>query len=441
MGETKRVGVGLIGFGVVGEGVARLVRDNAATLTARIGVPIEVVRVAVRDLSRPRGVELDPALFTDDPFRVVDDPKVDIVVEVMGGEHPALELLLAALNKGKPVVTANKALLAIHGEQLYAAAEKNGARLRYEAAIGGVIPIVRTLTGAFAANRIDTVYGIVNGTCNYILTRMAEEGVGYDDALAEAQRLGYAEADPSVDVEGIDAAHKMAILAALAFDTPIDFSDVSVEGIGRISPVDIDMAAAFGYGIKLLGVARRHDDAAVEVRVHPAMVPLDMPIASVNGALNAIEVEGAEMGTNMLVGPGAGQGPTASAVLGDVADLARGLVDGAAVSPRPMNVPVASRVKLPPLPASKAEGRFYLRFTTSDRPGIMAALTKPLGDHGVSIASMIQTEHESDGEETAAVVMLTHRAGGEALAAALAEIDGVGILRSPTVVIRLVGDA
>ncbi|MBF0170452.1 MAG: homoserine dehydrogenase [Nitrospinae bacterium] len=436
----REIRVGLIGFGVVGRGVARLLATNGPLYAARIGAPVTLAKVAVRDLTKLRPVTPDPSMLTDDPFSIVNDPTIDIVIEVMGGEEPARSLILAALANGKGVVTANKALLAIHGEEIYAAAEAGNAPLRFEAAVGGVIPIVRTLNGAFAANKIDTVYGIVNGTCNYILSRMAEEGLGFEEILKDAQALGYAEADPTFDVEGIDAAHKMAILAALAFETPVDFNSVHMEGITRVSALDIRTAAQLGYVIKLIGVARRHNDTAVEVRVTPSLVPEWMPIASVNGALNAIEVSGPDIGDNLLVGPGAGQGPTASAVLGDVAVIARTIVDGAPPTPRPMNVPVALRRPLPALPLEKIESRYYLRFDTYDRPGVMAQLTRPLGDHGISIASMMQKEKVGKRADGASVVVVTHWAMESDLRAALAEIEGADILHCPTVVMRIIGD-
>lgn len=425
--------LGLLGFGVVGQGIARLIRENGDTLAARIGVPVEICAIAVRDLDKKRDEAPEGVIFTDDPYEVVDNPDVDIVVEVMGGDDPALALIVKAAANRKHIVTANKHLLAIQGETIYRAVEEAGVALGFEAAVAGAIPIVRTLKKAFAANRVRSIYGIVNGTCNYILSSMADDGTSYEEALSAAQELGFAEADPKFDVEGIDSAHKIAILASLAFETSIDFAGVYTEGISQLTPADIELAKEFGYAIKLLAVAKRKDNG-IEVRVNPAMVPLTDPIASVKGAYNAIELDCAEAEINTLVGPGAGSGPTASAILGDVADIAQRAVYGGGFKP-PMNVKFDKRESIPLIPMDELVSRYYLRFTVPDRPGVLAQLSGALGERNISIASMIQKGHEQ--LSAVSVVLTTHAAKEADLKAALAKIETLGLSDEPAMVIRI----
>ena len=433
----KTIKLGLLGFGVVGGGIARLIRENGETLADRIGAPVKIVAVAVRDLEKKRDEVLDDSVsVTTDPYAVVNNPDVDIVVEVMGGEEPALDLLKKAAEGGKHVVTANKHLLAIHGESLYRIVEKAGVALGYEAAVAGAIPVVRTLKKGFAANRVRSIYGIVNGTCNYILSSMANDGTSYEVALVDAQKLGFAEADPTFDVEGIDSAHKISILASLAFETPVDFSQVYTEGISRISPEDIEVAKEFGYAIKLLAVAKQKEEG-VEIRVNPAMVPLSDPIASVNGAMNAVELDCADGGINTLVGPGAGAGPTASAILADVADIAKRALYGGQFKP-PMNLPVDKRKTQKLIPIADLLCRYYLRFTVPDRPGVLAQLAGALGESGISIASMIQKGREED--KPVSVLMMTHSAKEAGLKKALEKIKGLGLSDKPAMVIRIEGE-
>ncbi len=429
----KPVKLGLIGFGTVGSAIEDLINRNGDLLASRIGAGLEIVKVAVRDTTKKRETKLDTALFTDDPFDVVNDPAVQIVVEAMGGESLALELTLQAAKNGKHIVTANKHLLAMRGAEVFAAVGENGVELGFEAAVAGAIPIVRTLRSSFSANRIISLYGIVNGTANYILSKMADEGAPYETALSEAQRLGYAEADPTFDVEGIDSAHKAAILASLAFGTPVDFSDVYVEGVTRITAEDIGMAKEFGYVIKLLAIAK-YEREMVEIRVHPAMVACSNPIAKVSGAFNAIEIDCSEGGVNMLVGPGAGGGPTASAMLGDIADIATKILAGSAgKTPSSMSQdPIAVR------PMVEIKSRHYLRFTVPDSPGVLAQLAGLLGDNGISIASMMQRGRKAD--MPVSVVLMTHTALTANLDKALDEIGRLGICSAPTVVIRVEGE-
>lgn len=407
--------VGVAGLGTVGAGVLRLLNDNAALITARAGRPIVVTAVAARDRTRDRGVDVSAMRWHDDPAALASDPDVDVVVELIGGsDGPARALVEAALAAGRPVVTANKALVAVHGAALAAASERSGAALAFEAAVAGGIPVIKALREGLAGNRIDRVAGILNGTCNYILTVMREQGRDFDEVLADAQRLGYAEADPSFDVDGIDAAHKLAILAALAFNRPVDFGAVHVEGIRAISAVDISLANELGYRIKLLGLARR-TEAGIETRVHPCLVPLANPLAHVDGVFNAVVAEGDAVGRIMLEGRGAGAGPTASAVVADLVDIARGRtapiwgMEGRALAASPS------------VPMSVHQGAYYLRLMVVDRPGVIADIAAALRDAGVSLASMLQRGRAPG--ETVPVVLVTHETNEAAMRAALDHIQ------------------
>ncbi|VAX17390.1 Homoserine dehydrogenase [hydrothermal vent metagenome] len=426
--------LGLIGCGVVGEGVARLVSDKKESLAERIGMPVEITRIAVRDIDKKRAAPVDKNILTNDPFEIVNANDVDIVIEVMGGNEPALALSLKAIENGKHIVTANKHLLALNGEKVFKAVEKNKTEIGFEAAVAGAVPIIHSLRGAFAADTVSSIHGIVNGTGNYILSRMSDEGKPFDEILKDAQQLGYAEADPTFDVEGIDSAHKIAILASLAFETPVDFSEIYTEGITSITPDDIAMAKEFGFRIKLLAIAKRVN-GSIDVRVHPAMVPIDSPIAKVNGALNAVEVTAAFSGVNMLVGPGAGAGPTASAVMGDVVDIARKMVGGDTGHTLPMNVPLKARKKIAIRSIDEIRSQYYLRFTVPDEPGVLAKLSGALGENGISIASMIQRGHEAG--KPVGVVMMTHTAKEADLNNAIRKIEKLGVCSATTVTIKI----
>jgi homoserine dehydrogenase len=421
--------VGVAGVGVVGGGVLRLLHDNAALVTARAGRPITVSAVSARDRGRDRGVPTAGLRWHDDPVALAHDPAVDVVVELIGGsDGPARAVVEAALAAKKPVVTANKALLAVHGAALGARAEQAGVPLAFEAAVAGGIPVIKALREGLAGNRIDRVAGILNGTCNYILTTMRDQGREFADVLADAQRLGYAEADPSFDVDGIDAAHKLAILAALAFNRPVDFATVHVEGIRQVSAVDIAFANELGYRIKLLGIARR-TEGGVETRVHPCMVRAASPIGQVDGVFNAVEAEGDFVGRVMLSGRGAGAGPTASAVVADLVDIARGRatpVWGAAD---------AALSHLPAVPMNAHRGAYYLRLMVVDRAGVIADVTAALRDAGVSLESMLQ-RGRSEGEPVP-VVLVTHDTNEAAMRAALAQIAALDAVVEPPALIRI----
>ena len=426
---TRPLSIGIAGLGTVGGGVLTMLRQNADLIAARAGRAIAVTAVSARDRTRDRGMDLTGLRWYDDPVALAGDANVDVVVEVIGGsEGPAKALVEAAIAAGKPVVTANKALLAVHGAQLAAAAEKAGVILAFEAAVAGGIPAIKALREGLAGNRISRVAGILNGTCNYILTVMRERGREFAEVLVDAQKLGYAEADPAFDVDGIDAAHKLAILAALAFGRPVDFGAVYVEGIRRISALDIAFANELGYRIKLLGIARA-TEAGIETRVHPCMVPQSAPIARVDGVFNAVVAEGDFVGRVMLEGRGAGAGPTASAVVADLIDIARGRatpVWGAASG---------ALSSAPSVPMSAHVGAYYLRLMVVDRPGVIADVTAVLRDAGISLESMLQ-RGRSPGEAVP-VVMVTHETGEAAMLGALERIAALGAVLEPPALIRI----
>ncbi len=426
---SAALSVGVAGLGTVGAGLLRLLRDNAEIISARAGRAVVVTAVSARDRGRDRGVGLDGLRWYDDPVALASDPAVDVVVELIGGsEGPARALVEAALEAGKPVVTANKALLAVHGAGLAALAERRGVPLGFEAAVAGGIPVIKALREGLAGNRIDRVAGILNGTCNYILTMMREHGREFADVLADAQLLGYAEADPAFDVDGIDAAHKLAILAALAFNRPVDFGAVHIEGIRGVCAVDIAFARELGYRIKLLGIARR-TAAGIETRVHPCMVPEANPIARVDGVFNAVVAEGDAVGRIMLEGRGAGAGPTASAVVADLVDIARGR--GAPV----WGVAGERLGALPAVPMSVHVGAYYLRLMVVDRPGVIADVTAALRDAGVSLESMLQRGRAPG--ETVPVVLVTHETNEAAMRAALEQIGRSDAVLEPPALIRI----
>jgi homoserine dehydrogenase len=425
--ETVRVG--LLGCGNVGAPLVELIGSRRDDISARTGLRLEVTRVAVRSLARERAVELPDGVLTLDAAGLVVDPDIDVVVEVIGGIEPARELILAALKAGKPVVTGNKELLANVGAELFAAAEGAGVDLLFEAAVAGGIPFIRPLRESLAGERIDRILGIVNGTTNYILTRMTEAGASYADALSEAQSLGYAERDPTADVEGYDAAAKAAIVASIAFGVRVVAGDVFHEGISDITTADIDYAAKMGYVVKLLAVAEQHRETGdVGVRVHPAMVPADHPLASVRDSFNALFVEGDAVGDLMFYGRGAGGFPTASAVLGDLIDAALNRARGSHAS-------VGALAKARIRPIDEVESAYYLNLDVLDRPGVLAAVAGIFGDHGVSIRSM---EQEGLGDE-ARLVFITHVAREAHVQATIRDLHHLDAVDRITSVLRVVG--
>jgi homoserine dehydrogenase len=425
--ETVRVG--LLGCGHVGAPLVRLIEDNADLIEQRAGVHLEVSRVAVRNLARERDVPLPASRFTNDAESVVADPDVDIVVEVIGGVEPARTLVTEALKSGKPVVTANKELLANVGKELFETAEGAGVDLLFEASVAGGIPLMRPLRESLAGDRIRRVIGIVNGTTNYILTRMTEEGSSFHDALAEAQKLGYAERDPTSDIEGFDAAAKAAIIASIAFGARVVAGDVYREGIGDITDHDIASARDLGYVVKLLAVAEGLE-GDVAVRVHPAMIPVHHPLAAVRGSFNALFIEGDAVGELMLYGRGAGGGPSASAVLGDLIDAAKNLASGG----RGATIGVLSRRRV--VPIDEIESQFYLLMEVADRPGVLASIADQFGRHGVSIKSMQQRGIGDD----ARLIFATHRAREADLRATVHALRDVDVVHRVGSVLRVLGE-
>ncbi|GAN79985.1 homoserine dehydrogenase [Acidocella aminolytica 101 = DSM 11237] len=425
----KPLKVGIAGLGTVGAGVMKLLAAQADLIAARAGRPVVVTAVSARDRNRDRGVKLDGLNWYDDAVGLAHDPAVDVVVELIGGaEGKAKALAEAAIAAGKTLVTANKALLAVHGVALAKAAEANNVTIAYEAAVAGGIPVIKALREGMAANQVSRVAGILNGTCNYILTVMREEGRDFADVLADAQRLGYAEADPSFDLDGVDAAHKLAILAGLAFGARIDFSSVHIEGIRRISGIDIAFAQELGYRIKLLGIAEK-TEAGISLRVHPAMVPMEQPIATIDGVFNAVLMDGDFAGPVLLRGRGAGEGPTASAVVADLIDFARGIhvpVWGMAES-------ALEEARL--VPMSELNSAYFLRLSVVDQPGVLADVTAILRDHGISLESMLQRGRAPG--EAVPIVLVTHETTEAAVSAALARVGTLPAVLEPPALIRI----
>jgi homoserine dehydrogenase len=432
----KRISVGIAGLGTVGTGALRILRDNADLVRHRVGVPVEVVKIAVRDPQRDRGLPVSSSLLTRNLMEVAEDPDIDIVVELMGGYEPAKELILSAISHGKHVVTANKALLAAYGAELHRAARRAGVTIAFEGAVAGGVPVIKTIKEALAANRILSIYGIINGTSNYILTKMTDEDRSFADVLAEAQRAGYAEADPTFDVGGIDTAHKLAILANLAFGMNIGMDDIFTEGITAISPLDIEFGRSLGYKVKLLAIAKMHDRKA-EVRVHPTMLPEDYPIAKVGGVYNAIQIVGDACQDIMLYGRGAGSLPTGSAVVGDIIDIARVIL----MEPS-RNLPeVATTEELPHVdrqPMQSITSLYYFRLMALDQPGVLSQISGVLGRHRISIAQMIQRGRKEGG--SVPLVIMSHTALEQDVQQAMAEIGKLPCVTEAPVLIRVEGD-
>jgi homoserine dehydrogenase len=419
--------IGLAGLGTVGTGVVRMLQEHAGTIAARAGRPIAIAAVSARSPHRDRGVDHAGYGWEDEPVALARREDVDLVVEAMGGEDgPARATALTAISGGKHLVTANKAMLARHGQALAEAAEARGVALRFEAAVAGGIPVVKALAEGLAGNHVTRLMGVLNGTCNYILSRMEAEDAPYAQVLEAAQRLGYAEADPAFDVGGTDAAQKLALLAAVAFGTRVDFDGVTVEGIERVSLADIEHAAELGYRIRLLGVAQM-TAAGLEARMQPCLVPAASPFGQLTGVTNMVVVEGDFVGRIVLSGPGAGEGPTASAIVGDVIDVARGLVIP------PFGQPATS-LAAAPRAGDAVPAAYYLRFLVADAPGVLAKVAAELGAAGISINRMRQVEHE--GEE-APILIVTHRADRPALDTALAAIARLDVCRAAPVAIRI----
>ena len=432
MTTKKSINVGIIGFGTVGAGTARILIENADIIKRRLGTPVVLRKISDLDIKRDRGIKLDGVKLTTDAKDILGDPDIDVVVELIGGYKPAKEFILEAIRNKKHVATANKALLAVHGEEIYAAAEKAGVTVGYEASVAGGIPILAAVREGLAANNIKSIYGIVNGTCNYILTLMTSEGRKFDEVLKEAQAKGYAEADPTFDIEGIDSAHKLAVLTMLAFGTPVRFDDIYTEGISKITPLDIDFAKDLGYKIKLLAITKTAN-GEIEARVHPTMLPEDYPLAAVDGVFNALSVAGDAVGSTMFYGRGAGDMPTGSAVVSDIMNIGRDILAGC--TGRSPVTAFRERKTLTIRKMDDITSCYYLRFSALDKPGVLSRITGVLGKNNISISSMIQKGRKMD--EAVPIVMMTHDAVERDVRKALDEINTMDCVAGGTVVIRV----
>lgn len=431
----KPINVGLLGIGTVGGGTFTVLSRNEAEITRRAGRPIRIVAVADKNVELANKAVGGKARVTDDAFAVVNDPEVDVVVELIGGYGVAKELVLKAIENGKHVVTANKALLATHGNEIFAAAQKKGVIVAFEAAVAGGIPIIKAVREGLSANRIQWIAGIINGTTNFILSEMRDKGLPFADVLKEAQRLGYAEADPTFDIEGVDAAHKITILSALAFGIPMQFDSAHIEGISKLEAEDIKYAEQLGYRIKLLGITRKAADG-VELRVHPTLIPARRLIANVEGAMNAVLVQGDAVGATLHYGKGAGAEPTASAVIADLVDVARVLdADPEHRVPYLAFQPDAV-VNTPILPISEVETSYYLRLRVEDKPGVLADITRILADNGISIDAMVQRE-PGEGEDQTDIIILTHLVREKGVDAAIAKIEALPVVKRKVIRLRL----
>ncbi|MDO9566234.1 MAG: homoserine dehydrogenase [Candidatus Desulfaltia sp.] len=430
----KQINIGLLGCGTVGTGVAKILLENKELIAARVGASLSLKHVADIDIKRDREIKFDEGVLVTDARKVVDDPQIDIIVEMIGGVGIAKELILRAIDNGKQIVTANKALLAAQGNVLFKAACAKGIDLAFEASVGGCMPVIKSIRESLVGDHIKSMTGILNGTCNYILSKSTYDGITFEAALSEAQAKGFAEADPSLDVEGTDTAHKLAILTSIAYGMEINFNDIYIEGISKITPMDIDFANQFGYRIKLLAISKNREQE-VEARVHPAMIPFDNPLSNVNGSLNAITISGDAVGDMMLYGLGAGMMPTASVVVGDIVDLARNLLSGTRGRIPLLSYQRENIRKIPIMPIDNIFTNYYFRFSAADRPGVLSKISGILGDRGISIKSVHQKGRKSTG--SVPIVILTHLAKEHDVKMALSKIEALDIISDRPVLIRV----
>lgn len=430
----KEIRAGLLGFGTIGTGVVKIFQKNGDLLAERLGGKLTLVAVADLDVTSDRGVTLPEGVLTSDAQQVVSNSDVDVVIELIGGYEPARTFVLQAIENGKHIVTANKALLAVHGDEIFAAAAKAGVEVLFEAAVGGGIPVISSIKENLCANNFQSIFGILNGTCNYILTRMTNEGAEFSEVLADAQEKGYAEADPTFDVEGIDTAHKLALLIGLCFGTRIDFESIYTEGITRISPLDIQYAEQFGYKLKLLAISKLVN-GQVEARVHPTMIPLHYPLADVDDVFNAVRLVGDFVGPVMQYGHGAGMEATASAVMGDVMSIARSQVNCGTMRTPPMAYSPASIKSLEIKPMDDLVTQYYMRVGVTDKPGVLATIAGILGKYSISIVSMIQPERKVG--DAVPLVFMTHEAREADVRKAIGEIDNLEVVQDKTHYIRI----
>ncbi|MFQ5585995.1 MAG: homoserine dehydrogenase [Thermodesulfobacteriota bacterium] len=430
----KRINVGLIGFGTIGSGVVKLLEESREVISERVGAEVVLKRIADKDITSRRAVDVDPSLLTENATEVIDDPDISIVIELVGGIDVAKSFLLGAVDKGKSVVTANKAMLSTCGAEIFERVVEKGVDIGFEASVGGGIPVIKALKEGLAGNRIESIYGIINGTANYILSTMTHEGRPFDEILKEAQESGYAEADPTYDIEGIDTAHKLAILVNLAYGTSVALDDIYTEGISGITPLDIQFAREFGYRIKLLAIAKERD-GKVEMRVHPTMISDDHPLATVEGVYNAVHLVGSAVGSVILYGKGAGMMPTASAVVGDVIDICRNMGMGVTGRVAPLSYLQENLKPIELKRIDELDVPYYLRFSAIDRPGVLSKIAGILGGCNISIASVIQKGRKVG--DAVPVVIKTHHAKEWELMSALTEIDGMEVITDKTQFIRI----
>ena len=431
----REIKVGLIGFGTVGSGVVKILQKNSRLIEKRMGARIVLRRIADIDLETDRGVKLKPGLLTRRADEVIRDPEIDIVMELIGGIEPAKTFILKAIRNRKHIVTANKALLALHGDEIFREAHRFGVDVSFEASVGGGIPLIRSIKEGLVANRIQSIFGILNGTSNYILSKMTDDGRNFKEVLREAQEEGYAEADPTYDIEGIDAAHKLTILIRLAFGTSIQFKEIFIGGISEITPLDIQFSREFGYRIKLLAIAKI-DQGKIEARVHPTMIPEGHLLSTVDGVFNAIYIKGDAVGATLFYGQGAGQMPTGSAVVGDLVELGRNLLIRATGRRVPLLSFQESAIeKIPLKKMDEVVMPFYMRFSALDRPGVLSRISGILGKNDISIAAVIQKGRQVNG--AVPIVMMTHEAKEENVHRALKEIDRLGVILGKTMFIRV----
>lgn len=425
----KKVNIGIIGFGTVGSGSAKILIQNGKIISERTGITPTLKRIADLDTKTDRGIQLEKGVLTSDARSILEDPEIDIVVELIGGINPAKEFIMKALEQKKHVVTANKALLASEGNELFEVARKNDVYLGFEAAVAGGIPIIKVLREGLAANRILSLYGIINGTSNFILTKMTDENVDFSSTLKEAQRLGYAEADPTFDIEGIDSAHKLAILTSIAYGIPLSFDQVYCEGISKVAPLDISFARELGYKIKLLAITKA-TNGEVEMRVHPTMVHISHFISKVDGVFNAVYVSGDSVGETMYYGRGAGDMPTGSAVVGDIIDIALGRTGDFGSQLKPYGAFTIKSI-------DAVESMYYFRFSAIDKPGVLSRISGILGSNNISIASVIQKGRREG--EAVPLVVLTHKSVEKDVKKAIKEIDALDVVADKTIIIRVEG--
>ena len=422
----RKISVGIIGFGTIGSGVVKILQDNSDIIKKRLGVIVEVTKIADLDITTDRGIKVNPKILTTDAQEVINHPEVNVIVELIGGYEPARSLILQAINAGKHVVTANKALLAKHGSEIFSIGEDQQVSIGFEAAVGGAIPIIRAIRESFVANKIYSIEGIVNGTANYILSKMSDEHCSFDLALKEAQEKGFAEADPTFDIEGIDSAHKIAILSQLAYGTSVKFEDITIQGISSVTIHDIECAREFGYRVKLLAISK-FDGDFVDIRIHPAMIPQSNPMANVNGVLNAVRVCDDLMEENILIGHGAGSLPTGSAVIADIIEIARDILSGSKLRVPPQSFQNIEIKTIPILNIESIDSEYFLRFSVLDNPGVLSRISGILGQHSIGIQSVIQKGRSNEGRGVP-LIMMTHRANEKNIQLALREIDELEVV-------------